>query len=241
MSEFDEACELIAYAKTELTVIETHYRESLDEKSIKPGLLIDIKNYLENLRSALDFAARGLYSKYGVSSKSNSHIYFPYASKQQTMDGFRAANRIEQCIPGLGASRPDLVAVLESMQHWNSDYFWLPDFMELNNENKHERLTPQIRKESKELRISSGRASIRLGEGASIRMGPGASIRMGDSIIPGGQTIDVNNPPTVLGGGHSEIITWVSFSFSTNARAVMPFLLTVLGGVKRIVDDLASR
>ena len=81
--------------------------------------------------------------------------------------------------------------------------------MDLNNENKHERLTPQTRKETKELRISSGGTSIGLGQGASIEMGQGTSIQMGEAIIPGGQRIDVNNPPVVHGKGHSEVITWV--------------------------------
>lgn len=240
MSQFDEAQELIEHAKGKMVAIKQTYEESLNQKSIKPVLLIEIKNFMENLRSALDFVARGLYSKYGSSGKADPNIYFPYANKNQSLASFRKSKRIEQCILGLTTSRPDIAAVIEDMQHWNPDYAWLPKFMDLNNQNKHERLTPQTRKESKELRITSGGTSISVGEGASIQLGQGTSIQMGDAIIPGGQTIDVNNPPTVFGEGRSEIITWVSFRFEANDQLVLPFLRQALDGVGQIVDDLSS-
>lgn len=241
MSQFDEARDLVGHAGEELAAIQNLYQESLDEKSIKSVLLIAIKNFMENLRSALDFTARGLYSKYGAPSKADPRIYFPYAVKHQSLSAFRKSKRIEQCIPGLRSSRPDIVTAVEEMQHWNSGYAWLPDFMDLNNENKHERLTPQTRKESKQLKISSGGASIGLGEGASIQMGQGTSIQIGRAVIPGGQRIDVDNPPVVLGEGRSEIITWVSFHFAANDRPVIPFLTEVLDGVRQIVNDLSAR
>jgi hypothetical protein len=111
--------------------------------------------------------------------------------------------------------------------------------MELTNENKHQRLTPQVRKETKELRISGEGASMSLGEGTSISIGQGAFISIGGSIIPGGQSFDVNRPPQVK-GGKAEVITWVSFHFETNDQPVIPFLENVLDGVRNIVTDLRS-
>lgn len=241
MSQFDEARDLLGHAGEELAAIQNLYQKSLDEKSIKSVLLIAIKNFMENLRSALDFTARGLYYKYGAPTKATPRIYFPYALKHQSLSDFRKSNRIEKCIPGLSASRPDVVTAIEDMQHWSSGYAWLPDFMDLNNENKHKRLTPQTRKESKQLKISSGGISIGLSEGVSIQMGEGTSIHMGGAVIPGGQTIDVDNPPIILGEGRSQIITWVSFHFAANDRPVIPFLSEVLDGVSQIVNDLSAR
>jgi hypothetical protein len=68
----------------------------------------------------------------------------------------------------------------------------------LNNENKHQQLTPQMRKETKQLNFTSGDAGFSLGEGASIQLGQGAFIQIGNTIIPGGQTIDTNNPANYL-------------------------------------------
>src|SRR5262249_18542987 len=108
------------------------------------------------------------------------------------------------------------------------------------NENKHQRLTPQVRKETRELRISEGGASMSLGRGASFSVGSGASISIGGAVIQGGQTFDVNRPPRVE-GGKVEAITWVSFHFDTNDQPVIPLLESALNGVRDIVKELGSK
>jgi hypothetical protein len=110
--------------------------------------------------------------------------------------------------------------------------------MELTNENKHQRLTPQERRESKELRISGPGASLSVGEGASSSIGRGASISIGGALIRGGQSFDANRPPSVE-GGKIDMITWVSFHFD-NGEAVLPFLESAVAGVRQIVDELKS-
>jgi hypothetical protein len=240
-NRLDDAKQLVQYAREHLPQIEEAYNASLSEKEIKPKLLIEIKNLMENLRSALDFTARGLFLKYGSSKASDPRIYFPYASLTQSEDQFRKSGRIDACIPGLTANRPDIVTRIESYQHFaDPRNKWLPVFMELNNENKHQQLTPQIRRETKELRISSGGASISMGSGASISIGPGASIQIGGMTIPGGQTFDANRPPTTIGPGKKEVITWVSFHFSTSNEPVLPLLKQTLEGVERIVHELSA-
>ena len=240
MGQIDDALALVEHAEAELPKIQKFYEESLQEKDLKPGLLVEIKNLMENLRSALDFVAQDLFSKYGQSQKQNPKIYFPYALDGQDLLAFRKANRIDVCIPGLSVTRPDIVSIIEDLQHFGSSgNQWLPAFMELNNENKHQRLTPQERKEQKELRISGGGASMGMGEGASISVGSGASISIGGAIIRGGQTFDVNNPPAVE-GGKVEVIRWVSFHFETNGEPVLPFLTKCVAGVKNIVGGLTG-
>src|SRR5438128_1534615 len=130
MSHFDDAKNLVAHAKSKLPELEKAYQESLAEHTVKPALLIDIKNITENLRSALDYAAHGLFTKYGTSSKANPKIYFPYATLSQNQSAFKASNRIDICIPGLSTKRPDIVAQLESYQHYTDPTNkWLPLFM----------------------------------------------------------------------------------------------------------------
>lgn len=241
MSYFDDANLLVQHARDQFTVIENAYHASLSEKEIKPNLLIGIKNFMENLRSSLDFSAHGLFQKYGFSSSPNHNIYFPYALLSQSQEDFRRSRRIDVCIPGISTNRPDICGKLESYQHFVSpNNRWLPIFMDLNNENKHQQLTPQIRNETKQLRISSGGVSISLGSGASISLGPGTSIKIGNMVIPGGQNFDVNKPPATLGPGKKEIITWVSFHFSTNNEAALPLLKQALEGTDKIVRELSS-
>ena len=241
MSSFDDANHLVQYAREHFAEIEGAYSVSLSEKVIKPKLLIDIKNFMENLRSSLDFTAHGIFQKYGFSTSSNQKVYFPYAPLSKSKEEFRKSLRIDICIPGLSTSRPDIVEKIESYQHFFSpNNRWLPIFMDLNNENKHQQLTPQIRKETKELRISSGGASISMGPGALISISPGASIRLEKMVIPSRQDFDINKPPATIGSGKKEIITWISFHFSTNNEPVLPLLKQTLVGIDRIVRELSA-
>lgn len=240
MGHFEDAHELVVYSREALNRIGTAYTESLNQKTIKPRLLIEIKNLTENLRSALDYSAHGLYSRYGSSTKKNPKIYFPYATESQDEAEFVSSNRIENSIPGLTAGNPEAVAKLLSFQHFaGPEWAWLPRFMKLNNGNKHQQLTPQTRREDKELRLSSGEASISLGPGASISMGPGTSIQIGGMSVPGGQVIGPKQPAHAI-GGTQEVITWVSFRFSSNGEPVLDFLRQTLKGVDRIVDELST-
>ncbi|MFV0234031.1 hypothetical protein OBK30_13355 [Empedobacter falsenii] len=243
MAYKEDALELIAESKNILTEIKIAYEESLHDQQIKPKLLIKIKNFMENLRSALDFTAHHLYETYGNPSSGNPNIYFPYAWTGLDLNGFRTKNLIQNKIPGLIQNRPDIAADIESYQHFSStDNSWLPKFMELNNENKHQRLSPQTRKEIKQLNIKSGNggASISLGGGASISLGKGAFIQMGDTIIPGGQTFDANNPPATF-GGTKEIITWVSFEFTDLNEPAYPLLEKALKGCEKMVIELTDK
>lgn len=48
MSYFDDANQLVQYAREHFLHIEEAYNASLSEKEIKPKLLIEIKNFMEN-------------------------------------------------------------------------------------------------------------------------------------------------------------------------------------------------
>ncbi len=93
MGQFDDAKHLIDYCKGTLEKIKIAYNESLNEKTIKPALLIEIKNFMENLRSALDYTAHGLYDKYGDHTRTGFEIYFPYA--WQTLDATEFTKKIK--------------------------------------------------------------------------------------------------------------------------------------------------
>jgi hypothetical protein len=239
MSFFNDAKHLVSDSKRTLLEIENAYQESLNQKNISPTLLIKIKNFMENLRSALDFTAHGIFDKYGDQSKSSQKIYFPYAREDLDLNGFGSKNYIEKCIPGLSNTRPDIVAKIESYQCFSdASHSWLPTFMGLSNENKHQRLTPQTRKEVKELRISSGNVGMRLSGGASIKISGNAQISMGNAIIAGNQTISPDSPAKLLGPARQEVITWVSFHFTDNDEPVIPLLKNALDGIESIVEEL---
>lgn len=240
MSGFDNAKALVVHSEGEYKNIEEGYKSSLGERAVKAAMLISIKNFMENLRSALDYSACAIFEKYGNSKKSDPKIYFPYALETQSLADFRASGKIESCIPGVSA-HSKVVSALESFQHFSaSEFKWVPKFMALNNENKHQNLTPQTRAESKQMNLKSGGAVMSLGGGATISIGKGASISFGGMKIEGGQTFDVNNPPKVSGDGKVEVVTWVSFHFSDNKEPVLPLLKSALMGTTKIVETLSA-
>ena len=240
MSQFDDAKYLVEYCKTTFEKIKNEYDASLHEKTIKAPLLIEIKNFMENLRSALDFTAHGLYEKYGDKTKKADKIYFPYAWTGLSQAEFNSKKIIEQKIPGLTTNRPDIAIKIETYQHFSdADNKWFPVFMDLNNANKHQHLSPQAKKEIKQLNIMSGNTGIKLSGGASIKINGGAFIKMGNSIITGNQHITPENPAKIIGDAKQEIITWVSFHFTDNNESVLPLLSKSLTSIEKIVLELS--
>lgn len=240
MSHFEDAKELIMYAKNKITDIKSSYEESLGKKDIQKQLQIEIKNFLENLRSALDYVAEGLFHKYGDSLKNHRNIYFPIAKEKTSLEDFRKRKGIENNIPGISNSNPSIVRKIESYQAFSDPKnVWLPKFRELCNNNKHQRLTPQVKRERKGLRISSNVGTMTMDPGTIATLAPGTVLKSGDLEIRGGQTFSPEKPPKIKGGGNVDVITWVSFEFSTNGEPVLQFLEVVLNGVEKIVEELS--
>ncbi|MCP2028096.1 hypothetical protein L1276_003264 [Flavobacterium sp. HSC-32F16] len=243
MAYKEDAIALITESKEIFVEIKKAYEESLHEHEIKPKLLIKIKNFMENLRSALDFTAHHLFDKYGVAVAGNNNVYFPYAWTGLTLDEFRRKNLIQNRIPGLIVNRPDIAAEIESYQYFSrAENYWLPKFMELNNENKHQRLTPQTRKETKELNVKSkdGAVTLKVSPNQSIILPEGVTLKMGNATIRGGQSFSLESPPVII-NGTNEIIIWVSFEFTDINEPVLSLLENALNGCFKIVSELTDR
>jgi hypothetical protein len=218
MDGFVQAKELVLHAGQQLERIRLLNNDCLAAKEIKTSFLIEIKNFMENLRSALDYAAHALFDKYGTSTKAKPRIYFPYAHLSRSLAAFRQEGRVEKCIPGLQARRPDIVAKIESFQHFGSYGNQLPIFMDLTNENKHQQLTPQVEKKF-------------------------WGIHMQITIPPGG-TAEIPIEPKALEQFVKEhsipVATWQGFEFATNGSMVWPTLTCSHELIRKIVDELIA-
>lgn len=218
MSQFDDARTLVAHSQAKAETLSTLHKQCLAEKSVKHEFLIEVKNFMENLRSVLDYCARGLFATYGHSNKTNQKIYFPYARPSDDKIKFRN-EIVERSIPGLLASRPDIVDMLETYQYFGNTGNWLPLFMRITNENKHEQLTPQVEKQYTVVKISG--------------------------TIPAGETLKIDLTNIPLGGGpdkpfHAIAGTWTGLEFTSTGVLVMPQLEHALQNVIRIVDELSA-
>lgn len=231
MRKFDQEKALIQSAEEYLRELKNNYEQSLVSKQIDLSLQVQIKNILENLRSALDYVAVKIYDKCS-SSKAASKIYFPIARKGAKGSDF--VSIVEKNIPDCLKTRPDLVKLLESFQEFtNPNNDWLPDLATLCNENKHVQLTPQTKTE-KVKRITVKTKNSEMGwDPASVHFGSGVSI--------GGVPVNPSTQLPVPSPTHTvEKEIWVDFQFDNN-KSVLPFLQECVKGVKDIVEILEKK
>lgn len=239
VTSLNDAKELVAHANIALTDIKAAYEDALSAQSVSPNLLIAIKNMCENLRSALDFAATHVHEEYcskDLKPKS-AKASFPYAKVDVNRIDYE--NTLTKKFAGLKANRPDIYALLLSVQHFGSRGFtWLPVFMEINDFNKHQHLTPQTRQVTKELWIGSNGTGIKIAEGGQIILEGDASLSTGDTILRGAQIINTHQLP-VIEVGTAEILTWVSFNFEYKNTPVLPLLTMAASGIHDIVAGMS--
>src|SRR5574337_239643 len=203
MSRLDHSHALVKDSEATLTAIERLYKQSLSSKDIGTQLPIRIKNFLDNLRSSLDFVARDIFEKFCVNTPSGKsiQIYFPIlrpSANQHDFDAFMNGR-----FPLLKDVSPFIYMKLESYQVFRSkDNEWLTQFNELCQENKHEQLSPQTRTEDKSVRLSDekGRSvswneGVKFGPSGSITFGPGGKLTIG----PGGSVEFGSSGPSILG------------------------------------------
>ena len=238
-NRFEQAKALVQEVTNRLPEIEKSYNDSLAKRNIDVALQVGIKGIIDNLRSALDYVAYELYDRFGAKT-GNAKVYFPIASREAKQTDFKSL--VGKNIPNLPERYPDIVSVFESFQYFtSSDNSWLPDLAILAIENKHKNFSPQVRKETRELRIQSGGSAVSIGEGSRIQIGSNAMIQIGGMVIPGGQTIGPGSPPLQYGSGKVEDITWVSFEFTDIGQPVLPFLKKSTDGVAKIIETIHGK
>lgn len=157
-SNYSDIEAVISKANDLLEKIENEYQKNLQNQSIAGTLLVEIKDFLGNLRSALDY----IFQK---KCKQN----FPIC------DNIKDFNNRTQKIP------IDIKQCIEKWQPLNNNK-WMKWFNVLNNKNKHLTLIPQKKIEVSQIRVThpqSGSASWLEG----VKFGAGAKV-MGALINP---------------------------------------------------------
>lgn len=233
MGKLDDINAMLAVAAETFSKIQQEYETSLHGKTINPKLSVYIKNYFENLRSPLDYAATDICDKILGLSKSHK-TYFPVSCKTNS----EFTGHMNRNFPGLGISNP-LYIILEQLQPYNSiGKQSLPRLSKLVNQNKHNQLSPQTRSETKSLTIQfPGGASIQMGHGASIS-GGGIISSGGGWISPANGTISSENPVSVGQGINQTVTIWVSFTFDETGDEVISFLRLCKLDVESIINQL---
>ncbi len=150
------------------------YEDSLLRREVTVELKIAVKEIVEHLRAALDYAAREI-AEVSSGGDVTRPVYFPIVQREFDAQDF--PSRLGQLVPGVARSRPDLASLLASFQAFSSpDNSWLADLASLANENKHEQLSVSTREaHAGTVTMVDGRSEIRFTEvaGRSVsRVGP---------------------------------------------------------------------
>lgn len=215
-------------------MIKKEYDSSLSQRKISKKLPVYIKNYMENLRSPLDYLGKEI-SERTLSQKKSKKAPFPmaYNNKKEFI------HHMNVNFPNLQGIDPSLYNKLESFQSYNPNGCRpLRTLSTLVNENKHSKLSAQTRKEKRSL-------NIKFPSGASISMGPGSSISgtgtisSGNAWInPGGGTISGEQPARIGNGVKQEVTVWVSCYFEETQDNVIDLLTDCRNDVERIIKEL---
>jgi len=232
--------DFLEHAKKDLEKIKAEYETSLQSKTISASLQIDIKNLMENLRSALDYVAHDIYESVvkpdclTSGEKEIKDIYFPYGKDE---NDFRSS--MGRCLPKLDSLSPSIFGILERIQPHKCGNDWLYNFCSILNQNKHDQLSPQKREEKRGLKLD-------FAGGGGITLGPGGVMRGTGKIVSGDGVLDlkgniisgdspaVNLPPTIK----QTIVIWVGFRFADTEVEVLPLLQLATKEVEQLADDI---
>lgn len=222
-SKFSDINAVLKKAKDSIDKIEKEYNESLTAQNISDDLLVDIKDYLGNLRSSLDYLR-------GKVSKNN----FPICKNEKEFDN----------------STTDLSnEVKDAIKKWQpfQGNDWISWFNILNNKSKHLTLIPQKRSEQKTMTAKTESVSVTMPID-----NPNFSIHQGNNcqVFLGGVPVKFTNQGIVplAPGLQTEITTWVSFEFDNskcpdlpNNISALPFLKQCFEKITQVVHETESK
>lgn len=216
---------LFEEAESQLQEIKSEYEKSLNDKEVKPRLKILIKNYLENLRSVLDYIAHDIHDHYVQCGKEHI-IYFPLRNDPQ-----KFSEAVQRYFHVLQNTAPSAFSFLEKCQVFtDSGNEILFKMISLVNRKKHDQLTPQTREEIlTRVEVSRGSASMSW-DPRNVRFGLGVST-MGVPIDPNTQ-MPLPEPSIQV-----KKTIWVNFTFDEIGEPVFPFLDNILKKCHRLFED----
>ncbi|MBU0456048.1 MAG: hypothetical protein ABIH77_01295 [Pseudomonadota bacterium] len=226
---------LLKIIKKQFSALQDTYSNALEVKEVPFELKIKIKNYLENARSILDYLMCDIFGALQIIPKRK--IYFPIFKVHKGNFSVQLHSKYSELCPALQKGNQKLFDYLERLQPYHFDMKWIADFVEINIENKHSRLTPQIRYENPSLEISNNGPGICLMDGASVSLGEGCSISLGGGYIPGGQTISTNSSFTADSSLQVKREIWFGFLFN-NEIDVLNLLTCIQEKLPVIVSQI---
>lgn len=152
------------------TLLQTSHRRTAQflDRYLRPhiepaeagGLSVELKNLLEDYRSALEYTAHHI-ANFCNPKPPPRGVQFPVATLKDTAATFE--HKLDQKFPGLSTSKPKVRDYLLSIQEFNNE-MWLRQLADLSNFNKHHLLSAQELGEFHSVLVGFAGAGVRLGE-----------------------------------------------------------------------------
>jgi hypothetical protein len=222
-SKYNDINAVMDKAEKSIIIIEGEYQKYLRGENIPESLLVEIKDCLSNLRSALDY----LWCK--IPGVSDGH--------------FPVANSVKDIASKVVGLENKYICALEKFQSYNKDS-WIRNFNLFRNKNTHLTLIPQKRIETKEFSVKkTGTEKIMTTFRGCTFGGNGNHISISGVPMP----IDLKTQfPVDTRGLDIERKIWVDFLFDgapislnfPRGISVLPFLKDSLENVKKIIFEI---
>lgn len=183
-------------------------------KNLSQEVLLKIRHLLD--QSIHKFFEKHYFPKLSEIDKKSAKVYFPIVSKKEDLKSVLGRAKMGD----IETEHQNFYKLIDSVQPYNQDYIWLKHLADFASE-KHIRLTPQTKTETRRVTVSSGGGSVSWGPG--VTFGGGVSV-MGVPIDPTTQMPVPNNI------AETKVENWISFLFEGSN-------VNVLGLCKKSVKD----
>jgi hypothetical protein len=203
------------------------YEEALVTGTVSAEMKIALKEILDHLRSALDYAAREIWER-SSGLPVHARVYFPITARNFNKKDF--GSLVGRQMPGVPQSRPDLLAVLESLQPFmSSKNGWLADLGTLANKTKHEQLMVNhvTALQLKTWRDEQGLVLSSAKKADGTPYSPGVLMLLGQRVVPPADDVLYDGPMYYL------CLTPID-------QELLTFLRVAIPGVLGIVTTLES-
>lgn len=120
--------------------IDERYNSACSDELQKDVLKPLVKSTMEHLRSILEYSAQDIWESY---TQKKGTPMFPYGADEE-----KFVKSLSKNLPGLAEKNPDIFSLVVSIQPHSCGDTWLYDLCKHTNFNKHDRLKPQVRKDS---------------------------------------------------------------------------------------------
>lgn len=199
-------------------------------KNLTQEVLSKIRNVLD--QSIYRFFEKHYHQKLSEADKRSARVYFPIVSKREDLKSMLGRAKMTT----LEKDFPNFYYFLDSMQPYNYDYLWLNNLKDFSNE-KHIRLIPQTRKETKTMTAKAKNGSVTMPID-----NPNFSVHQGNNcqVSFGGVPIKFTNQGIIplAPGLETEITKWVSFLFEGTEVNVLGLCKKTVEGGSRIIEKI---